>query len=99
MILMAVFTFFQTAAFAETIKGAITKVDVAASDIYIHRTEINKNKDLPQDLQLKVGREAKLKNITSLADLKNGNEVNVKVKENKNLGIWEARSVELISQS
>jgi hypothetical protein len=61
--------------------------------------DIDKNQNLPQELQLRVVRDAKLKNITSLKDLQDGNQVKVDVKQNKDLGVWEAKSVELNNEA
>lgn len=87
----------QAFASAEVIQGSVQRIDAANDTLYIRRfdADIDKNGKLPREFELKVGREAKLKNIASLQDLENGSPVKVDVKQNKNLGVWEAKSVEL----
>ena len=92
---------FQTIASAEVIYGYVQKVDPASNTIMIDRldTAKNKNQNLPEQLQLKVSRDAKLKNIAAITDLKKDNAVKVDAKQNADLGIWEANSVELNNEA
>ena len=85
----------QATASAETVHGLVQNFDAATNTLAIRRVETDKNQNLPTDLQLVVNRDAKLKNIASLQELQRDNEVKVDVKQNKDLGIWEAKSVEL----
>ncbi len=90
---------FASAASAEMVHGSVQKLDAANNMLTIRRIETDKNQNLPQEMQLKVQRDSKLKNIASLQDLQNGNQVKVDVKQNKDLGIWEAKSVELSNEA
>ena len=87
--------FAANASYAEWVQGIVSNVDIKAGTIQLNRLATDKNKDFPQTLQLNVQRDAKLKNIVSLEDLKKGNHIKVDVKQNKDLGIWEAKAVEL----
>ena len=87
----------QAMVYADWVNGTVQKVDESRDVLFINRIDAEKNKSMPEQLEVKVTNDAKLKNISSLTELKTGNEVKVDVQENKNLGIWEARGVELVN--
>ncbi len=89
---------FQIAAYADWVNGTVAKVDSKNNTVTIQRTEDERDRrdgNLPAQLEVKVNRDADLKNIASINDLKTGDAVKIDVRENKNLGIWEAKGIEL----
>jgi hypothetical protein len=94
---LALFTLFvfTMAANANTIQGTVISVDPAQHQLVIHPSE--NEKEVPEKLELVVKTGADLKNIMKLDDLKEGNEVKVKIDENKDNRTWEADKIELVS--
>ncbi|MCR4337211.1 MAG: hypothetical protein NUV91_05345 [Candidatus Omnitrophica bacterium] len=96
IISLTILSFFilQTAVYAEWVYGIVRKVDVKNSILTIQQIEEEKEDNFPNQIKLKVVRDAIFRNIPTLDELEVGNEVKVNVRENQNLGIWEATEVE-----
>lgn len=97
MMLFAGLLAVPSVSYAEWLQGTITKIDINGGNLTLEN--LDTKKPYPQPLNLKVTQDAELKNIASLQDLKNGQAVKVDVKENTNLGVWEAKSVEYVGAS
>jgi hypothetical protein len=87
----------QTASYADWMQGIVKKVE--GKDITINRTDATQNDSNPRELKVKILDNAKLKNISSLNDLKSGEEVKVDARNNKEQGFWDANYVELINSA
>jgi hypothetical protein len=85
----------QTASYADWMQGVVQKVE--GKDITINRTDATENDSNPRELKVKILDNAKLKNISAISDLKNGEEVKVDARNNKEQGFWDANYVELIN--
>jgi hypothetical protein len=84
----------QAPSYADWMKGVVKGVE--GKDVTISRTDASDNDSKPRELKVKILENAKLKNISSLGDLKSGQEVKVDARENKEQGFWDANYVELI---
>ncbi len=98
----------STVAHAEWIKGTVLNVDDNNKTITIKRandlSDDNRNlpPQIPERLQLKVRDDANFKNISSLNELQEGNEVRINIKADREntsasnvVGAFEASDVEL----
>jgi hypothetical protein len=87
---------FAAVGHAQSVEAVIHKVDPENNVLTIE--PIGKDAErLPKPLDVTVTRDADLEGIVSLEELKEGNQVTVEVKENKDLQVWEAKKVELKS--
>jgi len=83
----------QTTSYADWMKGVVK--DVQGKTVTLDRTDAAGNDSDPRELKIKILENAKLKNISSLGDLKNGQEVKVDARNNKEQGFWDANYIEL----
>jgi hypothetical protein len=81
--------------YADWMQGVVKGVE--GQDLTIDRTDATENDAKPRELKVKILDNAKLKNISALEDLQNGQEVKVDARENKEQGFWDANYVELIN--
>jgi hypothetical protein len=96
LLAIGVFLSAQLTAYADWINASVVKVDSKENMVTFKNLEAqNADKDMPSLLDVKVKKDANLKNLASLNDLKPGNTVKVNVQKDQNLGIWEASGIEL----
>lgn len=81
--------------YADWMQGVVKGID--GQSLTIDRTDAAENDAKPRELKVKILENAKLKNISALGDLQNGQEVKVDARENKEQGFWDANYVELIN--
>lgn len=86
--------FFWSWVCAEAIQGTITSMDVSKNKLNVTRTDIVKS---PQVVNVVVKDETQTKNVASLKELQVGQEVKIDAAEDKASGVWEARSIEVLS--
>ena len=83
----------QTYAYADRIEGTIKNIDSTNRMLTIERSDAKA--DQAKEIQVKVTDDAKFKNFNTLGELQNGQAVKLDARENKDLGSWDAKSVEL----
>ncbi|MBI4432327.1 MAG: hypothetical protein HY592_02450 [Candidatus Omnitrophica bacterium] len=83
----------SSVAYAETIRGMINTIDAARDMVGITRSDAAGTQ--PQEVNVKVTRDTKTKNVATLKDLQVGQEVKVDAKEDKAGGVWVAKTVEV----
>ena len=94
-ILVSVFLL-QTASEAAWIHGVIKSVDPVQRIVTIERANAEEQEAYAKELPIKILENAKLKNISSLNELKSGQEVKLDARANKEQGFWDANYIELI---
>jgi hypothetical protein len=85
----------QAPSYADWMKGVVQSID--GKTVTINRSDATENDSNPRQLKVKILENAKLKNISSVSDLKNGQEIKVDARNNKEQGFWDANYVELIN--
>ena len=83
----------QTTVYADSIEGMIKNVDSTSRTLTIERS--NAKAGEAREIQVKIPEDAKFKNFNTFGELQNGQEVKLDARENKDLGSWDAKSVEL----
>jgi hypothetical protein len=84
----------QTPSYAAWMSGVVKAVEDRV--VTIERANAELQEAYPKELRVKILDNAKLKNISSLEDLKSGNEVKVDARANKEQGVWDANYIELV---
>jgi len=87
----------QAPSYADWMKGVVKSVDSAGKTVTIDRTDASENDSKPRELKVKIVDNAKMKNISSIDELQNGQEVKVDARDNKEQGFWDANYIELIN--
>jgi hypothetical protein len=84
----------QAPSYADWMQGVVQGLE--GKTVTINRTDDSGNDSDPRQLKVKILDNAKLKNISAVEDLKNGQEIKVDARNNKEQGFWDANYVELI---
>jgi hypothetical protein len=84
----------QTAAHAAWMSGTVERVE--GDTVVIQRANSELQEAYPKEINVKILNNAKLKNISSLEELKKGQEVKLDARANKEQGQWDANYIELI---
>jgi hypothetical protein len=88
----------QTPSYAAWMQGKIKNVDNNSRMITIDSADAQKAGASSSEIQVKVLENAKFKNISSLNDLKSGQEVKVDARNNKEQGFWDANYIEVLAK-
>ena len=86
----------QSTSYAAWMSGVVKDVDPTNQTLLIERANANTQEAYEKQIRVKVLNNAKLKNIASLDELKDGQEVKMDVRANKEQGHWDANYIELI---
>jgi hypothetical protein len=78
-------------------KATVKSVDSQDRKVLIERVNSETKDSLPPEVNVKILENAKLKNMTTLAELQPGQLVKLDVRANKEQGDWDANYIELIS--
>ncbi len=89
--LLGSFFLFSSVAYAEMIRGSITFVDTTNNRISIQPADPGKS----SQLLIKMRSDTRTRNVSSIGDLKVGQEVKVDAKQNRQENILEAKSIEV----
>jgi hypothetical protein len=85
----------QAPVYADWMQGIVQGIE--GKTVTIDRTDDAGNDSDPRQLKVKVLDNAKLKNISAVEELQNGQEIKVDARNNKEQGFWDANYVELVN--
>ena len=86
---------FSTVLYAEVFQGEVKSVDAGGNQIRVIKKDSGTAKTGSQEFQVQTSRKTRLKNFSSLEELRPGDEINVNAKRRGKENSWQAKSLSM----